>query len=48
VSFSQLPSVKKDTENCAPGNFFGPSYFVMTLEAPLALQGGIELKKPIF
>ena len=21
-SFSQLPAVKKDTENCAPGNFF--------------------------
>ena len=21
VSFSQLPAVKKDTENCAPGNF---------------------------
>ena len=32
VSFSQLPAVKKDTENCAPGNFFGPSYFVTTLE----------------
>ena len=31
VSFSQLPAVKKDTENCAPGNFFGPSYFVTTL-----------------
>ena len=24
VSFSQLPAVKKDTINCAPGNFFGP------------------------
>jgi hypothetical protein len=31
VSFSQLPVVKKDTENCAAGNFFGPSYFVTTL-----------------
>jgi FtsZ-binding cell division protein ZapB len=31
VSFSQLPAVKKDTKNCAPGNFFGPSYFVTTL-----------------
>ena len=31
VSFSQLPAVKKDTENCAHGNFFGPSYFVTTL-----------------
>jgi hypothetical protein len=24
-------AVKKDTENCAPGIFFGPSYFVTTL-----------------
>jgi hypothetical protein len=31
LSFSQLPAVKKDTENCAPGNFFGPSDFVTTL-----------------
>ena len=31
LPFSQLPAVKKDTENCAPGNFFGPSYFVTTL-----------------
>ena len=34
ASFSQLPAVKKDTENCAPGNFFGPSYF----EAALVFQ----------
>ena len=31
VSFSQLPAVKKDTENCGPGNFFYPSYFETTL-----------------
>jgi hypothetical protein len=31
VSFSQLPAVKKDTENCATGNYFGPSYFVTNL-----------------
>jgi hypothetical protein len=31
VSFSHLPVVKKDTENDAPGNFFGPSYFVTAL-----------------
>ena len=31
VSFSQLPAVKKDTENGAPGYFFGPSYFVTAL-----------------
>ena len=31
MSFSQLPAVKKDTENGAPGNFFGPSYFVTAL-----------------
>ena len=33
VSFSQLPAVKKDTENGAPGNFFVPSYFVTALAA---------------
>ena len=31
MSFSQLPAVKKDTENGAPGKFFGPSYFVTAL-----------------
>ena len=31
MSFSQLPAVKKDTENGAPGNFFGPPYFVTAL-----------------
>ena len=31
MSFSQLPVVKKDTKNDAPGNFFGPSYFVTAL-----------------
>ena len=31
VSFSQLPAVKKDTENGAPGIFFGPPYFVTAL-----------------
>ena len=31
VCFSQLLAVKKDIENCAPGNFFGPSYFVTIL-----------------
>ena len=31
MSFSQLPAVKKDTKNCAPGKFFGPSYFVTAL-----------------
>ena len=31
VSFSQLPAVKKDTENSAAGKSFGPSYFVTTL-----------------
>ena len=31
MSFSQLPAVKKDTENGAPGNSFGPSYFVTAL-----------------
>ena len=31
VSFSQLPAVKKDTENGANGIFFGPSYFVTAL-----------------
>ena len=31
VFFSQLPVVKNDTENCATGNVFGPSYFVTTL-----------------
>jgi hypothetical protein len=35
VSFSQPPAVKKDTENCAHGNFFGTSYFVMTLVASM-------------
>jgi hypothetical protein len=27
VSFSQQPAMEKDTENGAPGNSFGPSYF---------------------
>ena len=27
VSFSQLPAVKKDTENCTPGIFFRPFLF---------------------
>jgi hypothetical protein len=31
VSFSQLPALKKDTENCAPGKFFDPSYFEAAL-----------------
>ena len=31
MSFSQLPAVKKDTENGAPGIFFGPSYFETAL-----------------
>ena len=31
MSFSQLPAVKKDTKNGAPGNFFGPFYFVTAL-----------------
>ena len=31
VSFSQLPAVKKDTENCALAKCFGPSYFVTTI-----------------
>ena len=30
VFFSNAIS-KKDTENCAPGIFFGPSYYVTTL-----------------
>ena len=34
VSFSQLPAVKKDTENCVPRTFFVPSYFVTTLVRP--------------
>ena len=32
VSFSQLPAVKKDTKNGAPGKCFGPSYFVTAIE----------------
>ena len=31
VAFSKLPAVEKDTKNSAPGNFFGPSYFVTAL-----------------
>ena len=31
VSFVTAGSWEKDTENCALGNFFGPSYFVTTL-----------------
>ena len=27
----QLPAVEKNTENSAPGNFLGPSYFEMAL-----------------
>ena len=30
--FFSTASVKKDTENCAPGKLFGPCYFVMTLK----------------
>ena len=37
VSFSQLPAVKK-TENDAPGNFFGPSYFVTALIGKVSYQ----------
>ena len=32
MSFSQLPAVKKDTKNSAPGIFLGHSYFVTALE----------------
>ena len=30
----QVPAVKKDPENGAPGNFFGPSHFVTVLVQP--------------
>ena len=33
MSFSQLPAVKKDTENGAPGNILEPSFFVTALDA---------------
>ena len=38
MSFSQLPAVKKETENCAPGNFFGPSYFEAALSNLLHIR----------
>ena len=31
MSFSQLPTVEKDTEKWAAGKFLGPSYFETTL-----------------
>ena len=37
MSFSQLPAVKKDTENGAPGKFFGPSYFETALVCTLVI-----------
>ena len=33
---------KKDTENCAPGNFFGPSYFVTTLASIFGITDQIR------
>ena len=47
MSFSQLPAVKKDTENCAPGNFFGPSYFVTTLVSTLIIESKLITAKQI-
>jgi hypothetical protein len=31
LSFSTAGSLEKDTENSAPGNYFGSSYFVTAL-----------------
>ena len=44
VSFSQLPAVKKDTENCAPEQFFGHSYFVTTLGNKFRAKGNKHAK----
>ena len=40
-------AVKKDTENCAPGNFFGPSYFVTTLVSTLIIESKLITAKQI-
>ena len=47
MPFSQLPAVKKDTKNCAPGNFFGPSYFVTTLVSTLIIESKLITAKQI-